>query len=109
MRAEKPWPEVMDLITAASYLGFHPVTLREWKRKGEGPPGRKIGGRWRFLKAALDAYLTETKQSALPMHFTRPPSMTRKESGTSSRWQVDEKYLKALGLKECEERRSNRK
>lgn len=51
--AEQLFPEVMDLMQAASYLGFHPVTLRDWKRKGEGPPGRKIGGRWRFHKPAL--------------------------------------------------------
>jgi hypothetical protein len=43
--AEKLWPEVMDLTTAAAYLNVHPVTLREWKRLGKGPPGRKMEGR----------------------------------------------------------------
>ena len=38
--AEKIWPEVMNLVMAAEYLAVHPVTLRDWKRLGKGPPGR---------------------------------------------------------------------
>ena len=62
--AEQIWPDVMDLVTAAKYMGFHPVTLHQWKSRGEGPPGKKVGGRWRFLKASLDAYLAGTKAPA---------------------------------------------
>lgn len=88
------WPEVMDLPTAAKYLKFHPVTLRDWKRKGEGPPGRKVGGRWRFLKSALDAYLGET-----PVPLALPPitpAFRARINVPNSK--ADREYLKALGL-----------
>lgn len=88
------WPQVMDLKTAAKYLGFHPVTLRDWKRKGEGPPGRKVGGHWRFLKSAVDAYLgAETKESALQ---ARNPTSRARPDVPNPR--VEQEYLKALGL-----------
>lgn len=97
--AEQLWPEVMDLMQAASYLGFHPVTLREWKRKGEGPPGRKIGGRWRFHKPILDAYLAGTKTPAWPANLIDLNHAVRKESsGFALPRQTDARYIAALGL-----------
>ena len=97
--AEQLFPEVMDLMQAASYLGFHPVTLRDWKRKGEGPPGRKIGGRWRFHKPALDAYLAGTKQPAGPPSATPSSHAARKAPyGFASPRPADAKYIEALGL-----------
>jgi excisionase family DNA binding protein len=84
----------MDLPTAAKYLGFHPVTLRDWKRKGEGPPGRKVGGRWRFLKSALDAYLWETPMP-LPSPSITPTSRARIDIPNPK---AHQEYLKALGL-----------
>jgi excisionase family DNA binding protein len=97
--AERIWPEVMDLMTAADYMGFHPVTLREWKRKGEGPPGRKVGGRWRFHKPALDAYLAGTKQPAWPQNLTNlDPVAKRASCGFASPRPTDRKYIEALGL-----------
>ena len=99
--AEKLWPDVLGLNEAAAYLGFHPVTLREWKRKGEGPPGRKVGGRWRFLKSALDAYLTGTKPPAWPANPlpTSSSRAARKAScGSGSPRPMDSRYLEALGL-----------
>ena len=97
--AEKLWPDVMDLETAAAYLQYHPVTLRNWLRKRKGPPGRKVGGNWRFLRAALDAYLTETKQPEWPAIPTNLNRVARKESsGSVSPLPTDAKYLEALGL-----------
>jgi len=49
------FPEVMNLETAARYLGIHPETLRLKALRGE-IPGGKPGG-WRFLKAALNDFL----------------------------------------------------
>lgn len=100
----------MDLVTAAKYLGFHPVTLRDWKRKGEGPPGRKIGGRWRFHKPALDAYLAGTKQPAWPVSLT-PSSLAERKApyGSASPRQTDQKYIEALGLVRHATLRADRK
>lgn len=97
--AEVLWPDVMDLETAAAYLQYHPVTLRNWMRKRKGPPGRKVGGNWRFLRAALDAYLTETKQPEWPAIPTDLNRAARKaSSGSASPRPTDAKYLEALGL-----------
>jgi excisionase family DNA binding protein len=98
--AEQLWPEVMDLKTAASYLRVHPVTLREWKRKKEGPPGRKMGGCWRFHKPALDAYLAgSTKIPEWPAPRTDlSPAARKAPSGCASPRQADARYLEALGL-----------
>ena len=78
--AEQLWPDVMDLNTAAKYLNVHPVTLRDWKRQGKGPPGRKMEGRWRFHRPTLDAYLTGCPAS-LPRTALSP--VARKASSTS--------------------------
>ncbi len=99
--AEKIWPDVMDLNTAAAYLSYHPVTMREWKRLGKGPPGRKVGGRWRFLKSALDAYLTGTKPPTWPANL--PPTSSSHAArtascGSGSPRPADSRYLEALGL-----------
>ena len=91
---ENDWPQVMDLKTAAKYLGFHPVTLRDWKRKGEGPPGRKVGGHWRFLKSALDAYLVPESTQAVSL--VKLVTERARLDGPSPK--ALKKYLKALGL-----------
>src|SRR3569623_898648 len=97
--AEKIYPDVMDLVTAAEYLGFHPVTLREWKREGDGPPGRKIGRRWRCHKPSLDAYIVGSKPSSWPAAPTvSTPAASQEFSGSGSRRQVASAYSKALGL-----------
>jgi hypothetical protein len=108
--AERIWPEVMDLLTAADYMGFHPVTMREWKRKGEGPPGRKVGGRWRFHKPALDAYLAGTKPPAWPLYLTSSSLVARKApSGFASPRPTDAKYIEALGLQTAPSPRNGRR
>jgi excisionase family DNA binding protein len=89
---------VMDLITAAKYLGFHPVTLREWKRKGEGPPGRKVGGRWRFLKSALDDYLLGTPAPSVAGSLRPDVPPKRRPDSIRSLARIDAEYRKALGL-----------
>ncbi len=89
------WPEVMDLETAAAYLGFHPVTLREWKRRGEGPPGRKIGGRWRFHKPTLDFYLGGDSLAPLAVDVRQRSGASTRQRGAIA---PNDKYLCALGL-----------
>lgn len=107
--AEKiPWPDVMDTKTAAQYLDVHPVTLRDWKRRGEGPPGRKMQGRWRFLRATLDAYLTGTKPQWHAPHTDLPRAERKASSGSASPRQTDARYLEALGLPTAPSQRNGR-
>ena len=49
--------EIMDILEAAEYLGLHPETLRAKARAG-ALPAAKLGRRWRFRKADLDAWLS---------------------------------------------------
>jgi len=51
-----PWPEVMTLGEAASFLRMTPVELgqlADWRQV----PGRRIGDQWRFSRAALLEWL----------------------------------------------------
>ncbi|PPT33329.1 hypothetical protein XaCFBP7622_01270 [Xanthomonas arboricola] len=88
--------EVMTLPQAADYLQLHPVTLRSMMKTRKHPPGRKLGGRWRFHKAALDAYLSGEPWQEVP---TPSPSVAKKAPGTSATpTQADSAYFEALGL-----------
>ncbi|WP_425522021.1 helix-turn-helix domain-containing protein [Xanthomonas arboricola] len=87
----------MTLPQAADYLKLHPVTLRGMMKTRKHPPGRKLGGRWRFHKAALDAYLSGEPWQEAPT----PSSLAaRKTHGTSATpTQADSAYFEALGLR----------
>ncbi|PPT21882.1 helix-turn-helix domain-containing protein [Xanthomonas arboricola] len=88
--------EVMTLPQAADYLKLHPVTLRGMMKTRKHPPGRKLGGRWRFHKAALDAYLSGEPWQEAP---TPSSHAARKTPGTSATpTQADSAYFEALGL-----------
>lgn len=53
--------DVLSLPDAAACLHMHPVTLRNvMNSKGRKPPGEKIGGRWKFYRPGLLAYLAGT-------------------------------------------------
>lgn len=59
---EVPENRFLDINEAATILGFHPRTLREYLRRGE-IQGRLIGKRWRFRRSDLDAFFEEAPQS----------------------------------------------
>ncbi|ATS54077.1 conserved hypothetical protein [Xanthomonas citri pv. fuscans] len=88
--------EVMTLPQAADYLQLHPVTLRGMMKTRKHPPGRKLGGRWRFHKAALDAYLSGEPWQEAPTLSFREAEKTRTTSATPT--QVENAYIEALGL-----------
>ena len=61
-----PW---LKLGEAADYLGVHFTTLRRWADDGKVPCIRTPGGRRRFKKAELDAFVKSLRQgeSGTPM------------------------------------------
>ncbi|WP_081376452.1 MULTISPECIES: helix-turn-helix domain-containing protein [Xanthomonas] len=88
--------EVMTLPQAADYLQLHPVTLRSMMKASKHPPGRKLGGRWRFHKAALDAYLSGEPWQEVPTSSSHAAKKTLGTSATPT--QADSAYFEALGL-----------
>lgn len=42
---------------AAEYLGIKTVTLRNWIKKDETLPARRIGKLWKFKKSELDEWV----------------------------------------------------
>ena len=58
-RAKDPTPigdHLLTIAEAAEILRLHPRTLREYLRRGE-LRGRIVGGRWRFRRADLEAFV----------------------------------------------------
>jgi excisionase family DNA binding protein len=47
----------ISLEEAAYFLGVKPSTLREWIRKENGVPARKIGKQWKFKCSELDDWV----------------------------------------------------
>ncbi|WP_428848961.1 helix-turn-helix domain-containing protein [Xanthomonas dyei] len=86
----------MTLPQAAHYLQLHPVTLRGMMKSRKRPPGRKLGGRWRFHKAALDAYLSGEPWQEAPTPLFRAAAKTSSISATPT--QAESAYIEALGL-----------
>ncbi|WP_369333316.1 helix-turn-helix domain-containing protein [Xanthomonas hortorum] len=86
----------MTLPQAADYLQLHPVTLRSMMKTPQHPPGRKLGGRWRFHKTALDAYLSGEAWQEIPTPSSNAAAKTSSTSGT--RIQAESAYFEALGL-----------
>ncbi len=54
-----PW---LKLSQAADYLGVHFTTLRRWADEGQVPCIRTPGGRRRFKKEELDAFMASLRQ-----------------------------------------------
>jgi len=44
---------------AAAALGIHPFTLKRWRMRGYGPQGVKLGGRLRYRKSDIEAWLAQ--------------------------------------------------
>ena len=63
-RAKDPTPigdHLLTIAEAAEILRLHPRTLREYLRRGE-LRGRIVGGRWRFRRVDLDAFVEKRTQ-----------------------------------------------
>lgn len=93
----------LDLLTAAEFLGLHPVTLRGKARRGE-IPGAKIGRSWIFLEVDLIDHIRSQyplrvmqgdRQEKSICHSTN--AKTRPLGGSKSAT-TDKQYKEALGL-----------
>jgi len=51
--------EVMTSVEAAEYLKMHVKTVCRLAKEGK-IPAKKVGSEWRFLRAVLDRWLTES-------------------------------------------------
>ena len=55
--------EWMRLSEAADYIGVHFTTLRRWSDAGEMPCFKTPGGRRRFRKSDLNAFLHQIQEN----------------------------------------------
>lgn len=53
-------PEFWDTDQTAEYLGITPAALRQRIWRGTAPPKAKIGGRWYWRKADIDAWINDS-------------------------------------------------
>ena len=51
-------------IEAAEFLGFHEITLCQWRRQGRGPVWMRLGNRIRYRREDLDTWLESQKNAA---------------------------------------------
>jgi excisionase family DNA binding protein len=65
----------MDLTQAAGYLRVSSETLVDLAKRGQ-IPGRELNGEWRFLRRAIDGWLST--QAGAP-GVSHPSSETRKK------------------------------
>lgn len=56
--------DTVDTNGAAPILGVAVSTLNTWRSRGTGPKFHRIGGRIRYFKADLQAWLTEQMNPA---------------------------------------------
>jgi excisionase family DNA binding protein len=60
----QPYPENMNLTTAAKYLGVSAITVRRMLKDRE-IPAAKIRGRWLFKKNVIDEWLAKNSWSQI--------------------------------------------
>jgi excisionase family DNA binding protein len=56
VRKDKAMNEILTLDEMKKYLRVHEMTLYRWVKNGI-VPGFKVGGRWRFKKSEVDAWI----------------------------------------------------
>lgn len=88
--------ENLLLKEAAAHLRMHPVTLTRLMGTKNHPPGRKVGGRWKFNKQALDSYLAGEKWQEAPTPSL--PEVKKAPSTSVTPTPAVSAYLEALGL-----------
>ncbi|MRG98820.1 helix-turn-helix domain-containing protein [Xanthomonas sontii] len=98
--------EVLTLPEAARHMKMHPVTLRNMMHTKSHPPGRKVGGRWKFSRPALDAYLAGEKWHEAPTPLS--PEARKARSTSATPIQAESAYFAALGLPTAPSRPSGR-
>jgi hypothetical protein len=56
-------PDILDVAGLAAWLHIHPTTVRAHALQGL-IPGRQIGNRWRFSRAKIEVWLSESDKAA---------------------------------------------
>lgn len=51
----------LNTSEAADYLGVHPLTLGNWRKKHTGPPYYRMGRLIQYTTADLDKYLRDRR------------------------------------------------
>jgi len=69
----RTYPENMNLITAAKYLGISQITVRRMLKDKE-IPAAKLRGRWLFKKNVIDEWLAKNSWSQIKTTLKKPAS-----------------------------------
>lgn len=57
-----PTDKLMTIAEVAEYLGLATHTIYQWRYRGEGPPGLRLGrGQVRYRESAITAWLEEQR------------------------------------------------
>lgn len=56
----------MTIQEVADYLGVARQTVYQWRYRGEGPTGFRVGGTIRYRREAVDAWLDEHADAPHP-------------------------------------------
>jgi excisionase family DNA binding protein len=51
--------KLMTIDDVAEYLGIPKQTLYQWRSKGYGPPGRRIGKHVRYRQSDVEQWVTD--------------------------------------------------
>lgn len=70
MSEKSPDPQWYDLSEAADFLGVHFTTLRRWADQGEIDHFRTPGGKRRFTRRNLEAFLEKNRQQSQALATT---------------------------------------
>jgi predicted DNA-binding transcriptional regulator AlpA len=55
--------ELLDTAAVAQLLSVTPHTVREWRKKGEGPPWIRLpSGTYRYPRTDLEKWLSQNRQ-----------------------------------------------
>ena len=76
--------ETLTPIEAGLYLNVHVRTIYRLAKKGM-VPARKVGGRWRFSKAALDEWLLEDSAQRRECDKPREPQFQQNSRPTADK------------------------
>ena len=53
----------IEIAEAAEYMGVTKETIRNWIKKKNGIPAKKIGKLWKFKKSELDEWIKSGKSA----------------------------------------------
>lgn len=57
---------LLTLQEVAEYLGVPPTTIYQWRHKGEGPPGFRVGRHVRYRPADVEKWLEGQRDDRFP-------------------------------------------